>query len=75
MSRKDDIVPKIFFEEEPAPPRRKLDREVFNKYLDTYYKLSGWNKDGKPTVETLEKLGLDDVRQELERSDVLAVHI
>ncbi|MBI4188826.1 MAG: hypothetical protein HY529_06435, partial [Chloroflexi bacterium] len=73
MSRKDDIVPRIFFEQEPAPPRRKLDRQVYDKYLDTYYELSGWNRDGIPTAETLAELGLDDVRQDLKQRGILAL--
>ncbi|MDZ4230973.1 MAG: aldehyde ferredoxin oxidoreductase C-terminal domain-containing protein, partial [Dehalococcoidales bacterium] len=40
LTRQDDIPPKIFFERDPAPPRRRLDRDVFDKYLDTYYRVS-----------------------------------
>jgi aldehyde:ferredoxin oxidoreductase len=35
-----------------------VDNEDFEKSLDLYYELRGWDKDGVPTKETLEKLGL-----------------
>lgn len=35
------------------------------KLLDEYYKYRGWNKEGIPTKETLEKLGLDYVAEDL----------
>ncbi len=71
VSRKDDTVSKLFFQGTSALPKRKLDPDVFNKWLDRYYELRGWNSDGIPTNETLQGLGLDDVWQELERRGIL----
>jgi len=74
--RKDDTVPQRYFEEEPAKFEKelgyqKLDRKKFNNMLDIYYKLKGWNSEGIPTKETLDKLGLDYVREDLERRGIL----
>mgnify|MGYP000032263756 CR=1 FL=1 len=41
------------------------------KLLDEYYKYKGWNKEGIPTKETLEKLGLDYVGEDLVRRGIL----
>jgi aldehyde:ferredoxin oxidoreductase len=37
----------------------KLDFEKFNKMLDWYYEMRGWDKRGVPKLETLRKLNLD----------------
>ena len=37
-----------------------VDQDDFEKCLDKYYELRGWNKDGVPTKETIEDLGLDE---------------
>lgn len=75
LRRKDDTIPEKFFEKEPDAGiwswYKKLDREKFNKWLDDFYKLKGWNRDGIPTKETLDKLGLDYVREELEQRGIL----
>jgi aldehyde:ferredoxin oxidoreductase len=43
----------------PLPP---IDSEKYNKILDTYYELRGWDKDtGIPKLSHLKKLGLSDV--------------
>ncbi|MBC7077834.1 MAG: aldehyde dehydrogenase, partial [Synergistales bacterium] len=42
------------------------------KLLDEYYRFRGWNKEGVPTKETLDKLGLAYVSEELTRRGVLA---
>jgi aldehyde:ferredoxin oxidoreductase len=38
-----------------------VNKEDFEKSLDLYYKLKGWNKDGVPTKETIKKLGLSSL--------------
>jgi aldehyde:ferredoxin oxidoreductase len=45
-----------------------LDLEKYNTMLDLYYKKRGWSKNGVPTKETLEKLGLADVASQLTSS-------
>ena len=69
VSRKDDSLPKKFFEE----PLKKgkfegevLDRDKFEGMKDEYYELRGWDKKtGIPTREKLEELGLKDVADEV----------
>jgi aldehyde:ferredoxin oxidoreductase len=43
----------------PAIKGAHIDREKFNKMLDEYYELHGWDKEGLPLPETLKRLGLD----------------
>ena len=71
LRREDDTPPQIFFKRDPAPPRKKIDPILFNKWLDRFYELRGWNKEGVPTRETLEKYGLDYVEQDLEERGIL----
>jgi aldehyde:ferredoxin oxidoreductase len=57
---------------EPIPSGRlagwKMDRGKFDRLLDEYYELHGWNKATSfPTRETLAGLGLDGVADDLEK--------
>ena len=38
---------------------------VWDKMLDIYYELMGWDKAGQPTPETLKTLGLEDVGKKM----------
>ncbi|MFO7874970.1 MAG: aldehyde ferredoxin oxidoreductase family protein [Desulfovermiculus sp.] len=38
---------------------KKIDREKFQVMIDEFYAHHGWDKEGIPTAETLERLGLD----------------
>jgi aldehyde:ferredoxin oxidoreductase len=68
ISRNADIkIPERFFREKPAPPDVKLDHKKFNKMISSFYKLRGWNYKGVPSKIELERLDLDDVRQDLEK--------
>jgi len=63
ISRKDDTLPPRVFEEPlPMPPdgseKIRLPREQFEKMLDEYYELRGWDENGIPTKEKLGELGL-----------------
>ena len=63
FSRKDDNLPERYFKEPtqmglPVARNKKIDRGKFNKMLDEYYELHGWDNDGVPTRETLKKLHL-----------------
>ncbi len=51
----DDLSPRLF-RDEP-----KLDREKLEKMKHVYYSLRGWDENGVPKSETLEKLGLRDL--------------
>lgn len=62
-SRELDVPPMRWFKEPLTEGTLKgsvLDLEKYNGMLDSYYQKRGWNKNGVPTKETLEKLGLAD---------------
>lgn len=40
---------------------QKLEKEKYDEILSMYYELRGWDENGVPKKETLEKLGLKDV--------------
>jgi aldehyde:ferredoxin oxidoreductase len=45
-----------------------VDRQSFENMLEEYYKLRGWNTEsGLPKMETLKRLGLDDIAGELDK--------
>ncbi|MEE8174178.1 MAG: aldehyde ferredoxin oxidoreductase family protein [Dehalococcoidia bacterium] len=62
-SRQDDALPERWFTE-PVPHGAQegaaLDREVFEQLLDEYYALRGWDENGIPTPETVERLGITE---------------
>ncbi|MBW1999829.1 MAG: aldehyde dehydrogenase, partial [Deltaproteobacteria bacterium] len=58
-------------EKPPDDHWRKRFPELEAKLLDEYYKFKGWNREGIPTKETLEKLGLDYVAEDLVRRSIL----
>ena len=62
MSRKDDTVPAKMLQPAAVGGRafKAPTMEQFNAMLDDYYKLRGWDNNGIPTAETLEKLGLGE---------------
>jgi aldehyde:ferredoxin oxidoreductase len=69
--RKDDLpTPRDMREPIPTGPLAgwKMDEKKFNKMLDEYYDLHGWDRQTSfPLRKTLEDLGLDDVAHELEK--------
>lgn len=59
FSRKDDTLPPRLLEE-PLPEGPAEGHTVnLAPMLDAYYEFRGWDKDGKPTKEKLQELGLD----------------
>lgn len=57
ITGKDDTLPPRFFK--PLPEGNSRNRVVhLDEMLKEYYKLRGWDKDGKPTKDTLKKLDL-----------------
>jgi len=61
MRRKDDTLPRRFFEEpEPVGPLKgeRLLKKKFDEMIDDYYALRGYDKDGVPKEETFRKYGL-----------------
>ncbi len=61
-SRKDDILPERWFTEPvqsgPKGEMEIIEREKFEELLDQYYELHGWDKNGVPTQQSIEKLGI-----------------
>lgn len=45
-----------------------LDRSKYEQMLSWYYELRGWDENGVPNMNTLRKLGLEDVAQELKQN-------
>ena len=60
FSRKDDTLPKAVYQPAKEGSRAGKIPGPLDPALDGYYKLRGWDSDGKPTAETLEKLGLTE---------------
>ena len=52
----------------PLPP---IDKEKYEKILDKYYELRGWNEEGIPTRKRLEELGLKEVADAIEKKGVI----
>ena len=69
VSRKDDRVPERFMKEPmPAGPAKGKVFENPDVYLDEYYEARGWDvSSGRPTAESYEKLGLDEVAKQLKK--------
>jgi len=68
MSRKDDALNGKWGSEPivggPSAGER-IDAEKFNKLLDEYYQLRGWDSMGIPTASSLSALGLEDIAEEI----------
>ncbi len=64
LRRKDDRLPHRFLNEEIPSGNSKGLRtrpEELDQMLDEYYELRGWDSNGVPKRETLDRLGLDDL--------------
>ena len=61
ISRKDDTLPLRIGEplQEGGSAGHTVNQEELNHMLDEYYELRGWDQNGIPTPETLERLGLE----------------
>jgi aldehyde:ferredoxin oxidoreductase len=59
ITRKDDYLPDLYYDTPiPNGPAKGeyIDRKKYNKMLDEYYLLHGWDKNGIPTEKTVERL-------------------
>jgi len=64
IRRKDDLMPeRITKEAVPSGPiaGRTLTEEMYAVMLDEYYQQRGWDPDGVPTEETIDRLGLREL--------------
>jgi aldehyde:ferredoxin oxidoreductase len=60
--REDDMPPKRFTSQ-PLDGKFKIDLKAWNRMLDRYYELHGWDKKtGKPLKETIKRLQLDGLQ-------------
>jgi aldehyde:ferredoxin oxidoreductase len=69
-SREFDMPPAKWFKQPLTKGPLKgahLDYEGYNRLLDYYYEIRGWDANGVPTKETLKRLGLDYVIPQLEK--------
>ena len=71
LKRDHDNVNDMYFEKLPRPPYLQANRNQVDKWIDRFYELKGRNGEGIPTKKTLDELGLDDVRQDLEQRGIL----
>jgi len=61
FTRKDDTLPPRLLKEPIKTGPSKGEIEELDKMLDDYYRVRGWDKDGVPTKEKLEELGLSEL--------------
>jgi len=59
---KDDDNPPRFYEPLPTGPHKgsKVDKDKFLEMRREYFSMLGWDENGVPRKETLERLGLGD---------------
>ena len=68
LTKKDDYPWDRFFNEPnkrglPFMKGRKLDRDKYEEMLREYYAQHGWDENGIPKKETLEKLGIEEPKK------------
>ena len=59
VTSKDDTLPKRFFEPSKSGARAGQVPEPFKESLKELYEERGWDKDGRPLQEKIEKLGIN----------------
>lgn len=59
VTRENETIPKRIMEDELEKDEARIGREKFEKMLDEYYLLRGWDKNGVPTKEKLRELDLE----------------
>lgn len=63
QSREDDHLPGRFYKEilKVGPPADKpMTREMFDNAMNEYYEHRGWDQNGRPTIEKLKELGIEE---------------
>jgi aldehyde:ferredoxin oxidoreductase len=70
MRRKDERPPEDHWA--VGVDGKPRNEEWEQKLLSDYYAYRGWNEEGIPTTETLNKLGLDYVAKDFEKRGILA---
>ncbi|MDH5690351.1 MAG: aldehyde ferredoxin oxidoreductase, partial [Candidatus Bathyarchaeota archaeon] len=69
----DDDNPPRFWKPLPSGPYKgkTLDRKMFEKSRQKYFRAAGWNENGVPKPETLRRLGLEDVEAKLKEAGLI----
>jgi aldehyde:ferredoxin oxidoreductase len=72
-TKQDDTLPSRFWEPLPSGPFKgeSINKNKFEELKSEYYTAVGWNENGIPTSEILQKLDLNDVEQKLEKENLL----
>ncbi len=68
ISRKDDALPPRLMKEpiKDGPSKgQRVSQEELDHMLDHYYRMRGWDSNGKPTRAKLEELGLADIADDI----------
>jgi aldehyde:ferredoxin oxidoreductase len=76
ITEKDDDWPIKFFRDPlPEGPFKGaiLSKAEFDRALDSYYEMRGWDKTGVPTRERLEELNLQEVALEIWRTSEMSI--
>jgi len=60
FTRKDDRLPERFFQPlgNGALKGKSIDRDEFNRAIETYYEMMGWDRNGRPTKAKLHEISL-----------------
>jgi len=63
IGRQDDALPSRMKDAVPTGPAAGhfISNEMLDVMLDEYYTVRGWDAQGKPQAETLQKLGLKEI--------------
>ncbi len=59
VTRKDETIPKRIMEETLEIDEARIGKDTFEKMLDEYYKMRGWDENGIPKKEKLRELNLE----------------
>ncbi|SFR36309.1 aldehyde ferredoxin oxidoreductase family protein [Halogeometricum limi] len=62
FDRSDDSLPDVLTRPQREGGHEGLDEAEFEATLDAYYERLGWDREGVPTRETCERLGLEGLR-------------
>ncbi len=73
LKREVETLPKRCFEVEMTEKGKghQLTKEMLDEMLTEYFALRGWDEKGVPTCETLVKLGLEDVAEDLKARGII----
>jgi aldehyde:ferredoxin oxidoreductase len=72
FSRKDDQLPDRIFREpltSGIAKGKKVNKQDFDKMLKEYYEIRGWDKNGTPTWEKCQELGLESYYKNVDKKN------